>query len=235
MKKKSILLILILLSLNNLFSVDFVVLKDGTIQLGTVISYEKDNSLIFEKNDGLIETYLSTNVLTIRTDVDLDKVITQTLSPTYNMIHYYPRKDMGAYSSPPRYVYQGQSYNMESMLGYPTQILEFFDILDKTGMDKNTEFLINKLEGQLKKNNTIVTASLISQIIGGSLMFVPYFVMDDSTSPVVIPDWARYTGIAGATIDIVGLSLFITRLGFNTDELVEEIALSYNKNLAKQS
>ena len=53
-----------------------------------------------------------------------------------------------------------------------------------------------------------MTTSLISQLVGGTLLFVPYIVMDESTNPVTIPDWAGITGLVGLSLDIVGLGLF---------------------------
>jgi len=121
---------------------------------------------------------------------------------------------------------------MESKWGYPTQILEFFDMLDQNQLNSETKILIEELKSNLQKNKNIMTTSLISQIVGGTLLFVPYFTMDESTNPVTIPDWAGITGLVGLSLDIVGLGLCtIQWIKFNQDKLIEQIAISFNQNL----
>jgi len=148
------------------------------------------------------------------------------------MIKYYPRKKDGAYELSPRYTYKGQTFTMESKWGYPTQILEFFAMLDQNQLNSETKILIEELKSNLQKNKNIMTTSLISQIVGCTLLFVPYIVMDESTNPVTIPDWAGITGLVGLSLDIVGLGLCtIQWIKFNQDKLIEQIAISFNQNL----
>ncbi len=233
MNKKILPIILALVTLftNNLFSTDLIVFKDGSVSLGKILSYETDKSINFEKNDGSQVLLDYSTVLTTRTNIDVDNLISQSLSPTYNMIKYYPRKSDGAYELSPRYTYKGQTFTMESKWGRVTQILEFFDMLDKNQLNNETKLLIDELESKLKKNNNIIAAGAISQIVGMSLLFVPYFVMDESTDPVTIPNWANITAIVGLSVDLVGLGLFISQINFNQDKLVEQIAISFNQNL----
>ncbi len=233
MNKKILPIIIALVTLftNNLFSTDLIVFKDGSVSLGKILSYETDKSINFEKNDGSQVLLDYSTVLTTRTNIDVDNLISQSLSPTYNMIKYYPRKSDGAYELSPRYTYKGQTFTMESKWGRVTQILEFFDMLDKNQLNNETKLLIDELESKLKKNNNIIAAGAISQIVGMSLLFVPYFVMDESTDPVTIPNWANITAIVGLSVDLVGLGLFISQINFNQDKLVEQIAISFNQNL----
>ncbi|NCD06963.1 MAG: hypothetical protein EOL97_12660 [Spirochaetia bacterium] len=233
MNKKIIIILVSLITLftNNIFSTDLIVLKDGSVSLGKIITYEKDKLIKFEKNDGTQVLYDYSTILTSRTNIDVDNLISQSLSPTYNMIKYYPRKSDGAYEISPRYTYKGQTFTMESKWGRVTQILEFFDMLDQNQLNNETKLLINELESKLKKNNNIISAGAISQLVGMSLLFVPYFVMDESTDPVTIPSWANITGLVGLSADLVGLGLFISQINFNQDKLVEQIAISFNQNL----
>lgn len=233
MKKKILIIIVALATLftTNLFSIDLIVLKDGSVSLGKIITYEKDKLIKFEKNDGTQVLYDYSTILTSRTNIDVDNLISQSLSPTYNMIKYYPRKSDGAYEISPRYTYKGQTFTMESKWGRVTQILEFFDMLDKNQLNNETKLLIDELESKLKKNNNIITAGAISQLVGMSLLFIPFFVMDESTDPVTIPNWANITGLVGLSVDLVGLGLFISQINFNQDKLVEQIAISFNQNL----
>lgn len=230
MKKRFIILLLIsLFSIGSLFCKDLLVFKDGSILLGDILSYEKDELIEFEKINGVIEYFDNSLILSTKTNVDLDSVINQTLSPNYNRIQFYPRKNAGRLSYPPRYVYHGQSYNMESTLGLPSELLQFFDDLDPLTIDENTQILINELFAEIKKNDKLLHTSLITQIVGCSLMFAPYITMDDSDPQnITFPDWAGYTALAGIGIDLVGIGLLAGAAFFNADSLIEEIAISYN-------
>ena len=232
MRRKLITLFIILLFVtNSIFSEDILVFKDGNVLLGNIISYEKDNSINFERQDGTIEDIKSSLILSIKTNVDLDNVINQVLSPSYNRIQFYPRKNAGRLSYPPRYVYHGQTYDMESVGGYKSEILQFFDDLDPLTIDENTQTLINELFAKIKKNDKEFKTSLITQIVACTLMFTPYITMDDSDPlNITFPDWAGYTFLAGVGVELVGLGLLANAAFFNVDDLLEEIAISYNKN-----
>ena len=94
MNKKILIILIALVTLfsNNLFSTDLIIFKNGSILQGKIISYEKDKLINFEKSDGTQILYDYSTVLTTRTNIDIDNLISQSLSPTYNMIKYYPRK-----------------------------------------------------------------------------------------------------------------------------------------------
>lgn len=214
----------------SLFANDLIVLKDGTMQFGKIQSY--DTQIIkFTSLDGASIDYDAEDVLTSRTNINIDNIIGQTLSPTYNMITYYPRNNDSAYEMPPRFKYKGQIYSMESGWGKTTQILEFFDMLKQDGVDSDTELLIKELERSLQKQTSYFKTIGITQLAGISLMLVPFFAMDESTTPVSIPTWANITGAVGIAVDIVGLSMMISQINVNQDKYLEPIAVSFNDNL----
>lgn len=224
-----------LLFINNLFSTDLIIFKDGSIQLGEIISYENDEFVQFVNENGEIVNLLDKNILTFQKNIDLKNIITQSLSPSYNLIQFYPRKKSEIYEISPMYSYKGQRFKMETEWGKQTEILEFFEIFEKnTSIDDETQQLINQLKNNLKKENKIVKTSAILQITGMALLLSPYFFMDDSTTPVTFKDWTAIPAGIGLCLDFVGLGIILSRLNVNEDKLIEDIAISYNKNIIEK-
>ncbi len=234
---KKILLLTIFLSIifaGDIFSNDLIVFKDGTIQLGEIVSFEKDDTVKFKSLDGVLSEYSSSSILASRTNINVDNIIAQTLSPTFNTITYYPRNKEMAYELSPRFKYQGQIFKMESGWSRETQILEFFDMIKKNKLDNNTASLINELETAMEKQSNIFKTAAITQLTGLALIMVPLFAMDDSTNPISIPSWANWTGAAGIAIDVVALGIMISQIGVNQDQYLESIAESFNENIASK-
>lgn len=126
---------------------------------------------------------------------------------------------------------------MESKWGSITtaQVLEFYNTLDKTNLDKNTKILIEKLLNDVKHYNDITRDGLIMFAVGLPMFFMPYITSNDSDPQnITFPDWAGYTCIAGFTINCVAFGMLITQNYFNIDSLLEAIAISYNKNYLSQ-
>lgn len=230
MKKWFYIFLISMVFSTGLFANDLIVLKDGTMQFGKIQSYDTE-IIKFTSLDGASIDYDVEDILTSRMNINIDNIIGQTLSPTYNMITYYPRNNDSAYELPPRFKYKGQIYSMESEWGKTTQILEFFDMLKHEGMDSNTELLVKELESKIDKQQKYFRTIGITQLAGISLLMVPFFAMDDSGTTVSIPTWASITGVVGVAVDIVGLSMLITQINVNQDKYLETIADSFNDNL----
>ena len=210
---------------------DLVVFKNGTVQIGEIVSYQKQDFIKFKSIDGVVNDYPYNDILATRTNIDSDNIIAQSLSPTFNMITYYPRDKDGIYELSPRYKYKSQIFKMESEWGRETEILEFFDMIEQDNIDDNTASLINQLKADMSKQSKIIRNAAIFQLSGLTLLMVSFFVMDDSVSPPTIPNWSKWVSGAGVSLDLIGLGLLISQIGVNQDKYLEKIADSFNKNL----
>ncbi len=235
--KRVITLILFLLFISSaVFSSDLIILKDGSVLVGDILSYEEDGTIKFQKQDGTSSLYDISSIASFKKQVDVDKEIQQKSTSSYNLIQYYPRPTKGKYI-PQRYVYKGKVYNMEFNVGYTRtkQVKEFYDALDKTYLDRNTEILMETLLKEVKQFNNINKRSLIMIGIGFPLLFMPYITSNDSDPEnITFPDWAGYACIAGFAIDCIAVGMNISQYSINIDSLLEGIATSYNKNYLSQ-
>ncbi len=229
-KKIYSLLIVLLICINNLFSSDLIVFKDGNVIYGDIISYEENETITIKKNDNSVTTYYLPFILSIKTNVDLDNVIKEDQTTTYNLIKFQPRVKLNWYNSPPLYSFRGNVYNMEYKNKNKTQLFDFFSMLDSEGLDKNTKNLIDKLMDEIDKHNKVINSSAKSLVAGSILSLIPFFFKDESTNSTTISSLANYVGIAGVSINLVTLTVMINHLGFNLDDLLIEIAESYNQN-----
>ncbi|MGE4584616.1 MAG: hypothetical protein AB7C91_08205 [Sphaerochaeta sp.] len=210
---------------------DLLVLSDGSVHIGRILSYESKTGLRFEAPDGTKSEYPSSAVLATRTHIDVDNLIAQTLSPTYDMIIYHPRKKGGAYELAPRYTYRGQTYAVGTRWGEPTQVLEFFDMLRQQPLDEETSVLIEQLKTAMTKQNHIMQAGLITQLAGLSLLMVPYVASDEHAD---IPTWANWTGFSGIAVDLAGLGIMLSQLSVDHEAYLQRIADSFNNHLTAQ-
>ena len=235
--KRVITLILFLLFISSaVFSSDLIILKDGSVLVGDILSYEEDGAIKFQKQDGTSSLYDISSIASFKTQVDVDKEIQQKSTTSYNLIQYYPRTFKGNFL-PQRYVYKGKVFNLESQWEYikTKQVLAFYDALDKTNLDRNTEILMETLLKEVKHFNTVKISSLIMFGIGFPLLFMPYITSNDSDPEnITFPDWAGYAGFAGITITCASVGMTISQAEIDIDSLVEGIATSYNKNYLSQ-
>lgn len=63
-------IIFILLIINSIYSIDLLILKDGTVLYGDIISYEKDEQINFMKDDGSTLIYNTSSISSIRTKIN---------------------------------------------------------------------------------------------------------------------------------------------------------------------
>jgi len=229
-KKVFSLLIVLLICINNLFSSDLIVFKNGNVIYGDIISYEENETITIKKNDKSVSTYYLPFILSIKTNVDVDNIIKEDQPSTYNLIKFQPRVKLNWYSSPPLYNFRGNVYNMEYKKKNKTQLFDFFSMIESEGLDKNTQKLIDKLMYEIEKQHKVLNSSAKSLVAGSILSLIPFFFKDGTTNSTTISSLASYVGIAGVSINLVTLGVMINHLGFNLDDLLIEIAESYNKN-----
>ncbi len=215
-----------LLSLASLWASDLLVLSDGSMHIGTVLSYETGKPLVFEDLKGKQTSYESSSVLLTRTNANLENLI----DPGWDRIVYHPRQKGGAYELPPRYTFRGQRYTVDPLWGRESEILEFFDFLKSEPLDEKTHMLIAQLETLMEKQNGRIQCGFATELAGLTLMLVPFFLMDDSTDSPTIPTWAAWTGIAGIGINVAGLGMLVRELFISYDPYLQGIADSYNSH-----
>ena len=224
------LILIVLLSIIPLFALtaeDLLILSDGTMYLGTLLSYDKEQEVRFETIDKEIVAFPSSTVVATRKQVDIASLI----SPAWNQIAYYPRQKDRAYEISPRYYYRGQWYRMETGYGRDSDILEFFDILKREALDTETLQLIDTLEAGMNKQRKIITAGLLTEVAGTSLMLVPLFLMDDSSTTFSTPTWAAWAGLGGIVVNVTAIGILVSQLFVHYDQYLEQIADSYNSHL----
>jgi hypothetical protein len=231
MKKTVLFLLLSLMTLSVLAAQDVVVLSNGTIFTAEVLSYDADTKLTVKMPDTVIREYPSSEVLAIRTGVDINSLITQTFSPTWDQIKFTEGSKGKGYYIPPRYTYRGQNYSMETDWGMESQVFEFFQMLEEETLDEETKGLIDELKGRMIRQNQLVTGGLLAEAAGLVLTLVPYFVMEDNVDPVYIPEWAAWVGIGGLTLNITGLGVMISQLFVDNSSYLPRIADSFNRHL----
>ncbi len=216
-----------LLSLSFLWASDLVVLTDGSMHLGKIMRYEAGQTLLLEDLQGNQSEYATDQILVTRTNVDVESLI----AVDWNRIVYHPRQRGGAYEVSPRYTYKGQTYTMETGWGRESEVLQFFDLLKKQGLDEQTLALVVELEQAMKKQSNWMQTGLITELAGLTMMLTPLFLMNDSVDPPTTPTWAAWTGVAGLGVNITGLGILISQLFVNHDHHLPEIARSFNSNV----
>lgn len=233
MKKPSSLLLIFLISISVLAAQDVVVFSNGTILAGEVLIYDAKTTLTFQLPDQVVHEYPSSEILALRTGIDVDSLITQTFSPTWNQIKYTKGTNQQGYYIPPRYTWRGESYSMETAWGMQSQVFEFFQILEKETetLDDETKNLIEELKRGMIRQNQMVTGGLLTEVAGLALTLVPLFVMDDSVDPVFVPAWAQWVGAGGLTLNIAGLGIMLSQMFVDHESYLQSIAESYNHHL----
>lgn len=213
-----------LLSLSALWASDLVVLVDGSMRIGTLISYEAGKPLLFEDLKGNQIVYPPDEILVTRTNIDGESLI----AVDWNRIVYHPRQKGGAYEVSPRYTYKGQTYTMETGWGRESEVLQFFDHLKAQDLDEQTKALITELEHAMKKQSAWMQAGLLTELAGLGMMLTPLFLMNDGVDPPTTPTWAAWTGVAGLGVNIAGLGMLVRQLFVNHDQYLPRIADAYN-------
>jgi len=233
MKKPALFLLMFLISLSILAAQDVVVLSNGTIFTAEVLSYDPETTLSVKLPDKVVKEYRSSEVLAIRTGLDITSLITQSFSPTWEQIKYTKGTRANGYYIPPRFTWRGERYSMETQWGMESQVFEFFQNLEAEvpNLDEETKALIAELKGRMIRQNKLVTGGLLSEAAGLVLTLVPFFVMEDGVDPVFIPDWALWVGVGGLTLNVAGLTLMASQLFVDHTSYLPRIAESYNRHL----
>lgn len=222
-----------LISLSVLAAQDVIVLSNGTIFTAEVLSYDANTTLTVQLPDKVIKEYQSSEVLAVRTGLDVNSLITQSFSPTWEQIKYTKGTRGNGYYIPSRFTWRGERYSMETQWGMESQVFEFFQTLEeeKPNLDDETKALIAELKARMIRQNKLVTGGLLTEAAGLALTLVPFFVMEDGVDPVVIPDWAMWVGVGGLTLNIAGLSVMVSQLFVDHESYLPRIAESYNRHL----
>ncbi|AEV29476.1 hypothetical protein SpiGrapes_1673 [Sphaerochaeta pleomorpha str. Grapes] len=233
MKKPGLFLLMFLISLSALAAQDVIVLSNGTIFTAEVLSYDAKTTLTVQLPDKVVKEYRSSEVLAIRTGLAINSLITQTFSPAWEQITYTKGTRANGYYIPSRFTWRGERYSMETQWGMESQVFEFFQTLEaeKPKLDDETKALIAELKARMIRQNQLVTGGLLSEAAGLILTLVPFFVMEDSVDPVVIPDWALWVGVGGITLNVAGLGMMASQLFVDYESYLPRIAESYNRHL----
>lgn len=139
---------------------------------------------------------------------------------------YYPPVRKPFYYVPPRYVFRGVSYNMETEWGMPSQVFEFFAMLKEQHVliDEKTQNLIDSLVNRLIRQNKLMTVGGIMMITGTVMTWLPL----NLNSIEDTPDWAIGTSIGGMTINLAGLGVWVSQLFVHNNHYLKEIAQAFN-------
>lgn len=220
-----LLLLLPLVSAGMLFSVDMVMLRDGTMLRAEVSSYSSIGHITMLLEDGSIASFPSKEVLSIE-KAGLES--RSFLSGPYIQFHEGSNNIFGYI--PPRYTYRGRSYNVETEWGMETDIPEFFAYLSEEhpGLDGKTLDLIRELERRVRNQNiSMMIAGLC--IGGGTIMtFLPLNLDDIEATP----PWAIGVSLAGFSLNVVGLGAMLCTAFINHREYPLLIAESFNAYIA---
>jgi hypothetical protein len=230
MVKRVVLAVLLLALAGCAWATDLVVLADGQSFVGTI---EKMDLVAVHMTTqaGEQRSFAYGDVLSIRklgSNQDLVGISWSTVD--YDTIRYSPGTNKIAVYVPPRYLYRGISYNMETSFGMGSQLYEFFIMLREhhPDMDQEVLSLIEKLERKISNQqlNFVIAGGM--ELAGALMMYFP-MNLDD---PAATPTWGKIVAISGFGVSLAGLGIMIASLFVDVKDDLEIIADSYNKWLA---
>jgi hypothetical protein len=233
MIKRMLLAVLLFALAASLCAAELVVLTDGQSFVGTILRMDL-MAVHMATEAGEQRSFAYEDVLSIRklgSSQDLLGVSWSTVD--YDTIRYSAGINKVAVYVPPRYVYRGISYNMETSFGMGSQLYEFFIMLREhhPDMDKEVLSLIENLERKISNQqlNFVIAASM--NLAGAFMMYIPVNLDD----PAATPTWGKIVAISGFGVSLAGLGIMIASLFVDVKDDLEIIADSFNSWLVTRN
>ncbi len=213
------------IALHALCAADMVVLTDGTRLEGTLIKYDQTAGLVMMLEHDEHMEFSPAQVASVVTNYQLLGISQPSSQHTLPII-YHAGVNKAFHHVPPRFEFNGRMYDMETGWGMPSDAFEFFiDARNSTTLDAQAIELIDDLERRMIKQNRIMSIGGMLAAAGVLMTWLP-INLDD---PAATPPLAKGIAIAGFTVNLAGLGMWLSQLFVDNGTYLDQIADAANK------
>jgi hypothetical protein len=256
MKKLIIMFIAMVLCIAKVSAFDLIIMKNGDSYFGTIITMDINDKVVIQTQEGKTEILTYRDISSLK-KIDTESVNPQTsntpqiiiqntnsnvnaanniigktvsMQDNPNFIQYIPATKGGIFNmgyEPPRAVFKGMRYNVETYAHWPSDIKDFLSVIRGSvqNLDYSIEEAIRTIEHKIQsKQNTFTAGAIIG---GGGLIVAWIPLLDDD-----FPEKGMGLYIGGMVSAVVGEIIMLTQFKNCENEVRNLIAL-YNQRYAQ--